>query len=337
MGEFYYYPTLQIRKQSLREVRSLAQDHTAWKMQKSSNPWQSELHSGLSTIFKPIVWDKKVFSVNEENPPTQKCTCVSLEWPRKEARDTETDSLSPREMPCGWRLREASKSCSAVNLASQCSSDRRKTVTPKALLPAQVPRGTEQTRERWHFWEALRREKTRAGFQVLCHPCPTVSLWLSPATQAVAGVKAEGVLLPKNPCLHVFSAVSPSLSVTLKAGSKWLRLQGKVRLLGALWAELLGWNDLVCTRRGWCWDHGRQVKSPVHPGAGGECWSVTVFMVRVSHLQLHLSEDNGSTFYLDAVFPRRPGLCVCIYPIHSQLSCRACYRPGSEIHSAQGI
>lgn len=92
-----------------------------------------------------------MFSVNEENPPTQKCTCVSLEWPRKEARDTETDSLSPREMPCGWRLREASKSCSAVNLASQCSSDRRKTVTPKALLPAQVPRGTEQIRGKMTF------------------------------------------------------------------------------------------------------------------------------------------------------------------------------------------
>lgn len=64
----------------------------------------------------------------------------------------------------------------------------------------------------------------------------------------MAGVKAEGAPLPKTPYLHVFSAVSPGLSVTSKAGSKWLRLQGTVRLLGELWAELFGWNDLVRTR-----------------------------------------------------------------------------------------
>lgn len=106
--------------------------------------------------------------------------------------------------------------------------------------------------------------------------------------------------------------------MTSKAGFEWLRLQGKVLLLGELWAELFDWNDLVRTRRGWCWGHGRQVKSPVHPGAGGEGWSVTALMVRFSRPQLDLNKDNGSTFYLDAAFPHRPGpMCVFILLIHS--------------------
>lgn len=114
--------------------------------------------------------------VNEGTPPTQRCTCVSLEWPRRGLRhgDGCFNLPSPREMPCGWRPREASSSCSAVNLASQCSSGRRKKQHPKPFYLLKCHVGQSKHRVRWHFLggSEIWREKTLAGFQVLATPIP---------------------------------------------------------------------------------------------------------------------------------------------------------------------
>lgn len=288
MGEVHYYPTLQTRKLSLREVRSLAQDHTAWKMQRSSsNPWQSELHPGLSMIFKPTSWGKKVFSVNEEDPPNQKGTCVSLEWPRKEAWDSETDVSTyrpPRDAM--WAQAERSQQFLFSNELgiTVLSWQEKKTATPKDFLPAQVPRGTEQTQGKMAFWggSEVWREKTLAGFQVLATPVP---LYLYDSALALRQWLESRQREPSCSRIPIFTCSLPSH-------------------LASLWPRRLAPSGLGCRAKFACLGNYGQnclagmilyVQGEVGVGAMAGRWSLLCTLELGVRVRVWLSSWSGSS------------------------------------------
>lgn len=198
------------------------------------------------------------------------------------------------------------------------------------------------------FWDSkIWREKTLPVFRCfaisfllyLYHSALT--LWQfagqeyhqNPMSRRESTPVQESLYLPCILCLLFSPRLLHDLEVSLQVacvGSQicWVRLWSKVSWPGELWAECLAGITLSVQADFLVGPWEGRLSLLCTTGVGSKGWTMMVFITVFSTLQLnHLTEENSSNFYLDAMFPSPFMYLFCSL---NSCSWSAYYMPGSE-------